>query len=75
MTVPPQPDPPAPAETVIRDYTDGDHGAWRSLWAERTQYHRSIYGDPSIGGDDPGRDSRRHEWLPGADLHGLEFDY
>jgi ribosomal protein S18 acetylase RimI-like enzyme len=24
------------------------------LWRELTQYHRDIYGDPSIGGTDPG---------------------
>jgi len=40
--------------TVIREYADGDYDAGRSLWAELTEYHRDIYGDPSIGGDDPG---------------------
>jgi GNAT superfamily N-acetyltransferase len=55
MTVPRQPDDPAAAsQVVIRPYADGDYDACRSLWAELTQYHRSIYGDPSIGGDDPG---------------------
>ncbi len=39
---------------IVRDYADGDYDACRSLWAELTEYHRSIYGDPSIGGDDPG---------------------
>jgi GNAT superfamily N-acetyltransferase len=39
---------------IVRDYAAGDYGACRSLWAELTEYHRSIYGDPSIGGDDPG---------------------
>jgi GNAT superfamily N-acetyltransferase len=39
---------------IVRDYAEGDYGACRSLWAELTEYHRSIYGDPSIGGDDPG---------------------
>ena len=38
----------------MRDYADGDYGACRSLWAELTEYHRGIYGDPTIGGDDPG---------------------
>jgi len=42
------------AEVVVRDYADGDYGACRSLWAELTEYHRGIYGDPTIGGDDPG---------------------
>jgi GNAT superfamily N-acetyltransferase len=39
---------------IVRDYAEGDYGACRSLWTELTEYHRSIYGDPSIGGDDPG---------------------
>ena len=54
MTVSPQPDSPAPSDVVVRDYAESDYGACRSLWTELTEYHRSIYGDPSIGGDDPG---------------------
>jgi GNAT superfamily N-acetyltransferase len=54
MTVSPQPDSPADSEVIVRDYADRDYGACRSLWAELTEYHRRIYGDPSIGGDDPG---------------------
>jgi GNAT superfamily N-acetyltransferase len=54
MTVSPRPEPPTASEVVVRDYADGDYDACRSLWAELTEYHRSIYGDPSIGGDDPG---------------------
>jgi GNAT superfamily N-acetyltransferase len=54
MTVSRQPDSPAASEVIVRDYSDDDYGACRSLWAELTEYHRSIYGDPSIGGDDPG---------------------
>ena len=38
----------------MRSYVDGDYDAGRSLWAELTEYHRGIYGDSSIGGDDPG---------------------
>ena len=149
MTVSRQSDSPATPEVIVRDYADGDYGACRSLWAELTEYHRSIYGDPTIGGDDLldrgtsgevepvvvagaargqgiGRmlisrvagearargyeylairpvarnvaavrrfhaagfralgghidltmdlAARRHEWLPGASLHGLDFDY
>jgi GNAT superfamily N-acetyltransferase len=41
-------------ELIVRDYADSDYRACRSLWAELTEYHRSIYGDQSIGGDDPG---------------------
>jgi GNAT superfamily N-acetyltransferase len=54
MTVSPQPDSPDTSQVIVRDYSDGDYGACRSLWADLTEYHRSIYGDPSIGGDDPG---------------------
>jgi GNAT superfamily N-acetyltransferase len=49
-----QPDSPATSLVIIRDYADGDYGPCRSLWAELTEYHRGIYGDPSIGGYDPG---------------------
>jgi len=49
-----QPDSPAEPEVIVRDYAEADYAAGRSLWAELTLYHRSIYGDPSIGGDDPG---------------------
>jgi len=41
-------------EVIIRDYAQDDYRACRSLWAELTEYHRRIYGDSSIGGDDPG---------------------
>jgi GNAT superfamily N-acetyltransferase len=54
MTVSPEPGSPAAPEAIVRGYAEGDYGACRSLWAELTEYHRSIYGDPSIGGDDPG---------------------
>jgi GNAT superfamily N-acetyltransferase len=42
------------SDVIVRDYANGDYDACRSLWAELTEYHRGIYGDPSIGGDDPG---------------------
>jgi len=42
---------PAP----IRPYEPGDLETCRSLWAELTEWHRRIYGDPRIGGPDPGR--------------------
>ncbi len=54
MTVSPAPDSRAKSQVIVRDYAEGDYGACRSLWAELTEYHRSIYGDPSIGGDDLG---------------------
>lgn len=104
MAVSRQPGSSATSEVIVRDYADGDYGACRSLWAELTEYHRGIYGNPSIGGDDPGAGfddylaiphrlaeslralgghvdltmaltERQQEWLPGATLHGLDFDY
>jgi GNAT superfamily N-acetyltransferase len=48
-----QPGPSAVSEVIVRDYAEGDYCPCRSLWTELTEYHRSIYGDPSIGGDDP----------------------
>jgi GNAT superfamily N-acetyltransferase len=54
MTVSRQPDSHDAPDVIVRDYASGDYDACRSLWAELTEYHRSIYGDPSIGGDDPG---------------------
>jgi GNAT superfamily N-acetyltransferase len=38
----------------VCEYTDADYRACRSLWADLTEHHRRIYGDSSIGGDDPG---------------------
>jgi len=54
MTVSGQPGSPATSEVIVRDYAERDYFTCRSLWAELTEYHRSIYGDSSIGGDDPG---------------------
>ncbi len=54
MTDSRQPDSSVESEIIVRDYAEGDYSACRSLWAELTEYHRTIYGDPSIGGDDPG---------------------
>jgi len=41
-------------DVVIRDYAGSDYAACRSLWTELTEYHRRLYADPSVGGDDPG---------------------
>lgn len=54
MTVSQQPGSPATPELIVRDYAEGDYRACRALWAELTEYHRHIYGDPTIGGHDPG---------------------
>lgn len=48
------------ADVTIRQYGPADLGTCRALWAEMTQYHRDIYDDPSIGGDDPGLEFDRH---------------
>jgi GNAT superfamily N-acetyltransferase len=55
MKVSRRPDSPVTSEVIVRDYADGDYEDCRSLWKVLTEYHRSIYGDPSIGGEDPGR--------------------
>lgn len=47
-------------DVAIRQYEPADLGTCRSLWAEMTQYHRDIYDDPSIGGDDPGLEFDKH---------------
>ena len=42
------------SDILVRDYVTGDYRAGRRLWVELTEHHRRIYGDPTIGGDDPG---------------------
>jgi GNAT superfamily N-acetyltransferase len=54
MTVSQRPGSAAAPEVIVRGYAEGDYRACRALWAELTEYHRGIYGDPSIGGEDPG---------------------
>jgi GNAT superfamily N-acetyltransferase len=39
---------------TIRRFRDDDAAACRALWAELTRWHRALYDDPSIGGDDAG---------------------
>jgi GNAT superfamily N-acetyltransferase len=39
----------------IREYRDTDYEACRGLWVELTGRHREIYGDSTIGGNDPGQ--------------------
>ena len=61
----------------IRKYRPSNRSACRGLWAELTQWHRDIYDDQTIGGEDPGmgfesyiRDERlRGPWV--ADLDGV----
>ena len=44
----------AAVDNSIRPYEPSDYDACRALWHDLTQHHRDIYGDPTIGGDDPG---------------------
>jgi len=39
---------------TIRPFEEQDASACRALWAELTRWHRALYEDTSIGGDDPG---------------------
>ena len=42
-----------PQSYVIRQYRPDDREQCRTLWRELTEWHRHIYGDPTIGGDRP----------------------
>lgn len=44
----------------LREYKDEDLEACQRLWVELTQWHRVIYEDNTIGGDDPGSYFDRH---------------
>jgi N-acetylglutamate synthase-like GNAT family acetyltransferase len=39
---------------TIRRYRPEDLEDCRSLWTDLTDWHRGLYAEPSIGGDDPG---------------------
>jgi GNAT superfamily N-acetyltransferase len=62
-------------DVLIRAYAEVDYQACRSLWVELTEHHRHLFGDRSIGGDDPGAGldeylatpERVGSWV--ADLH------
>jgi GNAT superfamily N-acetyltransferase len=77
MTISRQPDSPVGPRVSVRDYGGGDYDACRALWAELTEYHRRIYGDSSVGGDDPGSEfdvylaepRRVGSWV--AESHGI----
>jgi len=52
---------------MIRRYTPPDLESCRALWAELTERHRRIYGDPTIGGPDPGEHFDPHLAKVGED--------
>jgi GNAT superfamily N-acetyltransferase len=54
-------------EVIVRVYRPGDLDACRALWAELTETHRELYDDPTIGGDDPGRQFDAHLAATGSD--------
>jgi GNAT superfamily N-acetyltransferase len=45
---------------MIRSYRPDDLETCRALWVQLTEWHRSIYDSPTIGGDDPGRQFDDH---------------
>jgi GNAT superfamily N-acetyltransferase len=51
----------------IRNYEPSDLDACRQLWVELTEWHREIYGSPTIGGDDPGGKFDEHLERVGGD--------
>ncbi|MFH0816292.1 MAG: GNAT family N-acetyltransferase [Methanobacteriota archaeon] len=59
---------------AIRTYTDSDLESCRKLWVELTQHHRDIYGDQTIGGDDPGHYFDDHLAKVGAENVFLAVD-
>jgi len=56
-------------DVTIRSYRPSDHSACRRLWAELTEHHRGLYGDPHYGGRDPG--AGFEEYLTQLNLSGM----
>lgn len=52
---------------TIRNYQTADLDSCRSLWCEMVERHREIYGDPSIGGENPGSEFDTHLIAVGED--------
>jgi ribosomal protein S18 acetylase RimI-like enzyme len=52
---------------IIRSYRPEDLESGRALWVELTEYHRSIYRSPGIGGPDPGSQFDGHLERVGAE--------
>ncbi|MFX0079626.1 MAG: GNAT family N-acetyltransferase [Candidatus Hermodarchaeota archaeon] len=51
---------------IIRGYQENDLAACRALWRELTEWHREIYEDSKIGGDQPGLYFDKHLATVGA---------
>jgi GNAT superfamily N-acetyltransferase len=45
---------------AIRQYNESDLEPCRCLWVDLVQRHRDLYGDPTIGGEDPGQHFDKH---------------
>jgi len=59
---------------TVRRYQPGDLEVCRSLWVDLTHWHRDLYGDQTIGGDDPGRAFDTHlEEVGGEEVAGRTF--
>ena len=52
---------------LIRRYQEHDLVACRALWRELTEWHREIYHDSTIGGDQPGLYFDKHLAAVGAE--------
>jgi N-acetylglutamate synthase-like GNAT family acetyltransferase len=51
----------------VRRYRPEDLADCRSLWADLTRWHRDLYRDPTIGGEDPGSGFDAHLAEVGAE--------
>lgn len=58
---------PGPHGVTVRTYRPCDLDACRALWTELVERHREIYGDPTIGGTEPGLYFDRHLARAGAE--------
>ncbi len=52
---------------TIRAYEVTDLATCRALWVQLTEWHRTIYDSPEIGGDDPGKQFDSHLKRVGPD--------
>lgn len=47
-------------DATVRAFRPPDRPRCRALWCALVERHREIYGDPTIGGDDPGGELDEH---------------